>query len=185
MKIIFSMKYVLTVAFLLTCALAFGQTFKEDPTYLKQAPNAKGYMIDTVVISTYNKKQLFSNALSYLSNTYKDSRFVIESQDMELGEIAFTGSAKAFSIHRDTTKKGKITTHQWPIVLNYKCKVYVKDQKYKILMNNLELQKAPGLGSTSLDVKLNDTDSSAASRLALDILKDVATYMNRKPDNDF
>jgi hypothetical protein len=175
----------ITITFLLTWIFSFGQTFKEDPTYLKQAPNAKGYMLDTVVVSNFDKKQLYSNALSYLSNTYKDSRFVIESQDLELGEIAFTGSAKAVSIHRDTTKKGKITTYQWPIVLNYKCKVYVKDQKYKIVMNNLELQKAPGLCSTSVDVKLNDPDEKPASHLAVDILKDVATYMNRKPENDF
>lgn len=181
-------KKLLTLLLIISSSIAFGQTFKEDPSFVKQAPNAKGYMLDTVAESKFTKQQLYSNAMAFLANNFKDSRSVVESKDLDLGEISFKGSTITSVIKSDTTKKGKITTSKWNVPLYFKCKIYVKDQKFKIILNSLDVAYMVGLSGTPLDPFTTGTfsqESNAASEAALDLIKNLAASINKKPESDF
>ncbi|AMR32399.1 hypothetical protein A0256_13685 [Mucilaginibacter sp. PAMC 26640] len=181
-----------------TCILLFivtsklrAQSFKEDPNFVKQAPNAKGYMLDTVSASNLSKDQLYSNALSFLSNSFKDSRNVIESKDLELGEISFKGNIRGVFTVSDTSKNGKITSHQEPVILFFKSNVYLKNNKFKIVVSSLERTFSAILStSIKLPVDINRIgiqydEDRVASNLALKLIKDFSAFLNNKPENDF
>jgi hypothetical protein len=187
MKKLLFITIALTISMLSTSA----QSFKEDPNFVKQAPNAKGYMLDTVSASTLTIQQLYSNALSFLSNNFKDSRSVVESKDLELGEISFKGNMRAIMSINDTSRKGKITTHQEPVILFFKSKIYLKNNKFKIVINSLERTLSAIL---SLDIKLpvdvynvglQSNEDKTTSNMALSLIKELSVYLNKKPENDF
>jgi len=185
------MKKTLLTLITLLPLITFAQNFKDDPNYVKQAVNDKGYMLDTVGVSTLTKSQLFSNALSFLTNNFKDSRSVIESKDLELGEISFKGNTFKNIQVSDTSKKGKIANRWETVRLHFKCKIYLKDQKFKIVLNSLQKPFSEMIASDTLlpiDPYANGIFSNsdkAASELALDLIKNIAKYLNTKPENEF
>jgi hypothetical protein len=187
------MKHILFTALtILSVATVSAQSFKEDPNFVKQAPNAKGYMLDTVATSALSKTQLYSNTMAFIANYFKDSRNVIENKDLELGEITFKGNTFTNIAVSDTSKKGKITTHYETVRLFFKCKVYLKDQKFKIILQNLE-KPAFAILATGVNLPVDPyekigmlaNEQRAASGLALLVIKDLALALNKKPENEF
>ena len=181
-------KNLLTLLLIISSGIAFGQTFKEDPSFVKQAPNAKGYMVDTIAESKFTKQQLYSNAMAFLTNNFKDIRSVVESKDLDLGEISFKGSAITSVMKSDTTKKGKISTSKWKIPVYFKCKIYVKDQKFKIVLNSLDVGMMVGLSGAPLDpysTGVFSQENIAASEAVLDLIKNIAVSINKKSESDF
>lgn len=184
-------KELLTLLLLFLATLSYSQSFKEDPNFVKQAPNAKGYMLDTVSASALKKDQLYSNALAFLSNRFKDSRSIIESKDLDLGEISFKGNTQTTVSISDTTKKGKVSTYLETVKLFFKCKIYLKDQKFKIVLYSLEKPFTSLIASElklpidPFETVLMAKEHKAASDMALNVIKDLAASLNKKPENDF
>jgi len=183
-------KQLLTIIIALSSFGCLAQSFKEDPNFVKEAPNAKGYMLDTVAVSSLSKQQLYSNAMSFLTNSFKDSRSVIESKDLETGEISFSGNTGKSITVSDTTKKGKISSHLETVNLYFKCKVYLKDQKFKIIINSLEkpfTALMPGGPRLPIDIhaSFQQNENEAAMDLAMGLIKSLAASLNRKPESDF
>lgn len=163
-------KIILTLLSILPL-ISVAQSFKPDENTVSSSKDYPAYLIDTVVASSYTKQQLYSNALHYVTSTFSDSRNVIELKDTELGEIAL----KAFFQKERTT-------------LYFKCKIYVKDKKFKIVLSALETNhvfEAPEIKSTLVANYTKSKPNSAALALAVDVIKDIAYQLNKKPENEF
>ncbi|QNK63962.1 DUF4468 domain-containing protein [Pedobacter sp. PAMC26386] len=154
--------------------LGFAQTFKSDDSIKSSYTDQPAHLLDTVVVSTLTKPQLYSNALNYLTTSFKDSRSVVEMKDLELGEIAFSGTIVEETVN-----------------LYFKCKVYAKDKKFKVVLSSLQYGKPiAGLelsndqlrtANKTFDPVLNKT----ARQMAINLITDIAERVNRKPENDF
>lgn len=170
---------------------AFAQSLKEDPDFVGATPKAKGFMIDTVSTSSLTKPQLFSNTLSFISSSTNDARKVIENKDLELGEITFSSTYRTSITISDTSKKGKITTHLEHPVFKFKCNVYLKDGKFKIVIKNI-LWDFVGFSEPIIPYDPNSYKGSPFSRHSesvsnalVSIIKDMTNKINSKPSNDF
>jgi hypothetical protein len=148
-------------------------------------------MLDTVASSTLTKQQLYSNALNYISNSSKDIRNVVEMKDVELGEISYKGNTFTNISVSDTTKKGKITSHYETIRLMFRCKIYLKDNKFKIVLNSLE-KPFMAMLSGGITVPVDPYykgpgahEYKVASDLALSMIKQIAVELNKTPENEF
>lgn len=188
-------KQIITLIFIFLGLTTFAQQFKPDPNFTAgaDAPNAKRFIVDTVATSTYKKEQLYSNALGYLTNAAKDSRNLIESKSIELGEIVFSGNIETSVLKSDTTKKGKIETYKKNVKVFFKCNVYVKDQKFKIILSKIETELS-GLGlepwpidplPNGIENRFHPLENKAACELTLYYVKLLADKINSKPQRDF
>jgi|GEM_PF-6227745 len=157
-------------------------------------------IVDTVVTSDYAKNQLFSNALAFVSDRFKNSQNVIEQNNLELGELFFIGNiSKSFPnvIVGGVNKKGKKekdVAFTDKTTLYFKCRIYFKDNRYKIVLSNLEVPFSEILNiNTRLPLtEVGEKDSSStikgkqvAYEIAENFIKDVSASINKKPENDF
>lgn len=184
-------KLIVSVLFLMP-VLAFAQSFKPDNDTKSAFNDVPAYLIDTVVNSKLTKKQLYSNALNYLTKSFKDSRNVVEMKDADLGELAFSGNVPFY--YSDTTvtnrkKKGALTeVKQVSSFLVFKCKVYVKDERFKIVLSHL---KTPAFyfEQDKLQLTLRNeyykANNQSARETALALIKHIASFLNRTPENEF
>lgn len=189
------MKLIITL-YLSLCisSISMAQQLKPDENTLSTFKDQPAHLLDTVVISGYSKQQLYSNALNFITSSFKDSRSVVEMKDADLGEIAFKGNvSKAILVSTDT-KKGKKTiteNYETKLDLYFKCKIYCKDQKFKIVLSSLEYpisELAQDIKFTIRMPKSGDPISernTGASELALSLIKEISSQINKKPENDF
>lgn len=188
------MKRILLLIFLLP-SLAMAQSFKTDLDTKSSFTDQPALLLDTVAISSLKKQQLFSNALNYVSKSFKDSRNVLEMKDAELGEVLFNGRISFDFVDTatvtKTVKKQNIQTKEQREIssfLVFKCKVYVKDEKFKVVLYGL---KTPMFyfSQEELQSTLREEDykmyNKTAKLVALDYIKSVSEFLNRKPENDF
>lgn len=186
------MKRIIIIIF---CSLGFSLVHAQQ---FKVIDNS--VQIDTISESVYNKTQLFSNALGFISSSFKNTKAVISIQDLELGEIVFTGNLlgsfdKYYAAEFD--KKGKKTSdeylQQMPLKVTITCHLYLKDNKFKIVIKNICAVNSVLLsygGGESLLVSNNfhlseDKETSSKASLVKRFIIDLATQLNRKPENDF
>lgn len=176
-------KTILFIAFLIP-VFSFSQSFKRD------LDTEYGVMLDTVADSKLSKDQLYSNALNFVTKSFEDSRAVIELKDSDLGEVAFKGHVPFSYTDTLTTEKKKKVSHTIyteTVNLHFKCRVYVKELKYKVVLSALEVS----LPSIMSDIKISLTDDPQsashirAQEVALNLIYDISEFLNRKPENDF
>ncbi|SDG32123.1 protein of unknown function [Pedobacter terrae] len=154
--------------------LSFSQTFKSDDSIESAYKDQPAHTLDTVVISSLTKQQLYSNTLNYLTTSFKDSRSVVEMKDSDLGEVSFNGV-----IESDITN------------LYFKCKVYNKDNKFKVVLSALEYSKPiEGLNLSKRQLRIANKNfdpeqNKVARQIATSLIKDIAYRINKKPENDF
>ncbi|QTE35990.1 hypothetical protein J3L18_23030 [Mucilaginibacter gossypii] len=177
------------ITFLFNCHFSDAQTFKVDPDTHTQGWTKSNYMIDTVVQSQYSKSQLYSNGIAYIANTFKDSKFVYDSKDSDSGEILFHGNIFKDTITSYVDKKGKTSYREVTFRLFFKCKFYFKDNRFKIILSSLEYPFSE-LFDLHQNIPLqpdgeNRINNVVAKSLALGLIKDMSTKLNKKPDNDF
>lgn len=165
------------------------QSFKVDENTKSTYQDKPAFMLDTVVISKYNKTQLYSNALNFVSTSFKDSRYVIENKDSELGEIAIRGNVPKEYIKVIEGKRGNKDSITEVSRLFFKCKIYLKDEKFKIVLYSLETTMSsllPDIKFTVRDTESPDMEyNNVARKSALDLIKEMSAFVNRKPENDF
>ncbi|GEM_PF-2830878 len=118
------MKRILLL-FVFLPAFAFSQTLVKDPV-------TTNYKIDTVINADLKKEALYSNSLRWISSNFKDSRNVIESKDVETGEVTFKGHMSGYA---EVLVKKKVTFP--PVDLHFTGKVITKDGKYRLIMSDL------------------------------------------------
>lgn len=182
------MKKTLLTLFTLIPLFVLGQSFKTDENTKSSYADKPAVLLDTVATSEYSKIQLYSNALNYLTSSFKDSRNVLEMKDADLGEIAFKGSVSNRTIKTTTTKKGKTESIEEITLIHFKCKIYVKDKKYKIVLSSLEtspLSFSPDIKVTIVGEPNVSERNNRAQQVALNYIKDIAQQINKKPENDF
>ena len=167
----------------------FAQSFKVDENTKSTYQDKPAFLLDTVVLSKYSKTQLYSNALNFVSTSFKDSRYVIEAKDSELGEIAFRGNVPKEYIKIIEGKRGKKDSIPEVGRLFFKCKIYLKDQKFKIVLYSLETTMSsllPDIKFTVRDTESPDMQYNNVARIsALELIKEMSAFVNRKPENDF
>lgn len=187
-------KYIYTIIFIsFTFTSAFSQSFKLDEGAVSSFNDVPAYLIDTVVNTSLTKEQLFSNALNFISNTYKDSRYIIETKEATLGEVVFKSSATTTFSYNETNKKGKISQINSGTTLYFKANIYVKDNKYKIVLSNLRRSISSALPDevSALSLRIDDLkgdtyrSNGPALRLAINIVNDIASFMSKKPQSEF
>lgn len=180
------MKKLIFVAFLIIPLFCFSQKFKPD------FDTNGGVFLDTVADSKLTKQQLYSNTISFISKSFSDSKAVIETKDVELGEVAFYGYVPF--VYTDTTKLEKKkktieTISTWEVKLYFKSRVYLKDQKYKVVLSSLEvsLPTYPGLTEVRLLLKESSTTEShiEGKKIALELIQSISAFLNRPPENEF
>lgn len=184
------MKYILLVLTALTISSSgYAQSLKLDLS--KGDPL---YEVDTVVTTTLNKSQIYSNTISYLTSSYTDSRNVVENKDLELGEISFRGSISVIvDDSLEVTKRNKKykISNERNVNLYFKCTVYIKDSKFKILLKDLEYASPfPGLSLYKYKVRntknnSNLKDNNVASDITIDLIKYMSNQINKAPSNSF
>lgn len=169
---------------------SLAQKFKPDQNTKSTFTDQPSHLLDTVIESKLTQKQLYSNSLNYISTSFKDSRNVLEMKDIDLGEISFIGTYSTIivdSIAHLLKKKTVYTYQNNELKLKFKCKIYVKDQKAKIVLSSL-LYDYYINKNTSIRIgkELEAWNGNrVASELALDLIKRIAGFINKKPDNDF
>jgi len=183
----------LLTTLILSCAtlIASAQEFKPDNNTVSAFKDQPAHLLDTVITSTLTKQQLYSNSLSYISSSFRNSKKSIESKDLELGELSFVGSAivSVQDSSEQKLKKKTVYVHtDRDLTLHFKCRIYVKNQKAKIVLSSLKYDyyisddQSIRIAPTRSDVfKGNDV----AATLAIDIIKDIASSLNKKPENEF
>ena len=181
------MKNTLIFILLSSCFTTLkAQSFKIDndtPSEYKDGRPA--FLIDSVGATFLSKKELFSNSVNYVSTVFRDSRNVIEMKDLELGEVLFTGTIdKPFK-----EPDGRILAG----ILNFKCKIYLKDGKYKVVLYGLEWAKST-FPTYSYQINIpyifdirekEEPANKAARELAYNLIKDISAAITKKPANDF
>lgn len=183
---------LLFISFLFFALTSNAQTIKIDE-------NSKLYL-DTVSTSDLSKEQLFSNAVGFVSDRFKNSQNAIEQNDLEQGELFFIGNiSQSFEniIEGKVNKKGKKTedsAYRDGVTLHFKCRVYLKDNKYKVVLSNLEIPFSEVL-NIGVRVPLSypgvDEASSTgkgklvAIEIAERFIKDISKSLNKIPENVF
>ncbi|QXU42075.1 DUF4468 domain-containing protein [Pedobacter sp. D749] len=154
--------------------ISFSQTFKSDDSVKSAYTDQPAHTLDTVVVSSLTKQQSYSNTLNYLTTSFEDSSSVIEMKDADLGEVSFNGV-----IESDITN------------LYFKCRVYNKDNKFKVVLSALGYDKSiPGLSLSKSQLRVANKNfdpeqNKAARQMAVSLIKDIAYRINKKPENDF
>ncbi|MBS4063030.1 MAG: DUF4468 domain-containing protein [Chitinophagaceae bacterium] len=167
----------------------FGQSFKPDPDTRSSYKNEPAYLLDTVAESRLTKQQLFSNAMNYVTKSFKDSRAVLEMENLELGEIAFNGQVPIiFTDTIRTEKKKKVVEEIYSdrVDMRFKCKIYVKDQKFKIVLYSMEVPMSSLLDvALGLSMESERTANQEAKMIAMDMIIGMTSFINRPPANEF
>lgn len=176
------------ILLLILSTSAFAQDLKVDDVLNKYG--GKTYKLDTIVNSDLKKEFLYSNALAWLSSSFKDSRNVVESKDADLGEIIFKGNTSGYVDVEIKKSKKKTVTSPVPVRLSFSGKIIVKDGKYRVIFNNLVYTYITDGLSNDLrpeDKTLIDNDeyNSEALRLLDKLNISLLNSMNKKSDNDF
>lgn len=163
-----------------------GQTFKPDNEMKSSFTDVPAYLLDTVSVSKLKKEQLYSNALNYVTKSFADSRAVLEMKDLSLGEVAFKGTISTSFTDTVKTKK-KTEVLKEVINLHFKCKIYVKDEKFKIVLSSLEIPMTSLLPNSLWTLRKEDYQpyNKAGKQAALLLIKSIADFMNRTPENEF
>ncbi|WP_145859073.1 DUF4468 domain-containing protein [Pedobacter suwonensis] len=172
--------------------IGLSQTFKPDYDTESTFTDQPAYLLDTVSVSLNTKQQLYSNVLSYLTKSFKDSRNVLEMKDFELGEVSFNGIVPFVYIDTVAVKTTKKETIKSAIernsFLSFKCKIYVKEGKFKIVLSRL---KTPSFYfsqdelQSTLRKEFYKPNNQVAKETALGLIRDIAYRINKKPENDF
>jgi hypothetical protein len=182
------MKKLLIVIAVLLCNSSYAQTFKLDSVIKSVDSKLPYYSIDTIVLSNYSKSDLFSNALRYIADSFKDSRNVVEVKDVDRGEIYFHGNVSKPFTNSYPDKKGKIKYLEEEAKLFFKCKIYLKDNKFKIVLSSLEYPFT-SLLDTGVNMPLQPNydkpECRATGELAMALIKNLSARVNSKPANDF
>jgi hypothetical protein len=183
------MKITYLLTFFLFPYTVFAQTLKVDTTVTNKKANTTYLSLDTVVQSNLSKLQLYSNAISYLASNFKDSRVVIENKNPDLGEIIFSGSVGGQTNTVTIDKKGRSTTHTNEAHLLFKCKLYFKDNKFKVILSSLEYPFSGYLTGVNFPLNVPKENEEpyikVARELAYTLIKDISKSLNSKPLNDF
>lgn len=180
--------YFLLIAF--APIMGKAQTFKPDSNTKKIEQRLPYYLIDTVVQSALTKTQLYSNCLGYIANSFNDSRAVIELKDSDIGEIIFSGNTYRIVTENLSKKKNKVENVDFKMRLFFKCKLFLKDNKFKVIIFSLEYPFTELLDTgVNLPVQPSSPDekdnNKIARELAFDLIKDISGKINKKPENDF
>lgn len=185
-------KKLISFAVLLVSFSCYSQTFRPDAGTVSTSTVSPAQLLDTVVATTLTKKQVYSNALRYISTAFKDSRDVIEMKDPDLGEIIFAGNVKENYLKISEDKKGKKSTFNDVVKLSFKGRIYIKDDRFKIVLSGLQydftslLPGAPQMTVTyPKEFGLYSGRNNAAVDAALKLIKDISLALNSKPENDF
>jgi hypothetical protein len=184
-----TMKRFLLTLLLIAPAAVFGQ-FKIDPDTKSMYNTRPAYKIDTVLNSNLEKKNLYSNALSFIAAAFPDSRNVVQVKDLELGEIMFNGNISKNYVETEN----KVTNRPRTLssTLHFKCKIYLKDKKYKIVLYGLEAANSifpdytytldvPFLSGSTKESQFN----LVGRELAISFIDSLVIALNKKPDSDF
>ena len=162
--------------FLLISTISFAQTLQKD--------DSGKFKLDSIVNSPLKKEFLYSNALSWLSSNFKDSRNVIETKDADSGEIIFKGNLP--DKVNVTLKNGKQTLADTR--LYFTGKIITKDEKFRIIFSDLKYSYiTPNLYTELATREIKKDDIYNEKNLVnLDsMVKDIARALNKKADNDF
>lgn len=184
------MKKLILILIAILPLLSVAQAFKPDHNTKSSFTDQPSYLIDTVITSKLSKSQLYSNALNYISSSFKDSRNVLEMKDMELGEVHFLGSYSTIivdSIKHMVKKKPYYTYQNNELKLKFKCKIYVKDEKAKVVLSSLLYDYYIDQNtSIRMGKKLEGwRGNEVAVSLAVELLSRISNSINKKPDNEF
>lgn len=164
--------------------------FKPDYDTQSAFKDQPAHLLDTVVTTNLTKQQLYSNALDYVAKSFENSRAVIEMKDLELGEVLFVGRLKTTyldTLEQVVKKKATTTVFERESFVEFKCKIYAKDEKFKIVLFSL---KSPMLYFAkdilfTLRNEYYKPYNEAAKTTALSYIKETAAFLNRKPVSDF
>lgn len=182
------MKKILLLILLINSMSVFSQSLVKDDALNKYG--GATYKLDTIVESEFKKEFLYSNALGWLSSSFKDSRKVIENKDSDLGEITFKGSTLGYiDVEIKKTKK-KSTQVPTTVRLHFSGKIIVKDNKFRIIFNNLTYSyisdRLTGNLVPSDKTIIKDDEYNAKAFELLDKLNtSLINSMSKKSDSDF
>ncbi|MDM1093407.1 DUF4468 domain-containing protein [Myroides odoratimimus] len=144
------------------------------------------YKLDTIVNTSLNKEALYSNALGWFNSNFRDSRNVVESKDLETGEILFHGiTSKDVPIEYKVNKK--VVKDLENVKVHFKGKVIVKDSKYRLIFSDLKHEYISGMIWTmypegNIEDNLPEYETY---RLLEELQNSFIRSMDKKPDNDF
>ena len=178
------MKKTISLLLIFLCSFLFSQKLIPDAD-LNNKYGHKIYKLDSIVNSNLEKKELYSNALRWISSNFKDSRNVIEMKDESLGEVVFSGRITGNYVG-SYEKRNKKVEFLAPVTFIFKCKIIVKDKKYRIIFTDLKTETTVGLDDVEpQDVSIfKDTNQYALNQLSL-LVEDIIKSMSTKSDNDF
>lgn len=180
--------YIVAIAFLPIIGSA--QTFKPDLDMTSSFKDEPAYLLDTVADSRLTKNQLYSNGLNFISRSFQDSRSVIELKDADLGEIHFKGWVEINYIDTVTTESRKKVNHELVSEkgqLHFKCRIYVKDGRYKIVLSDLETTWSPLFPDIRFTLSMNGDEpyNVEAKQESIALIRSITEHLDRVPENDF
>lgn len=142
-------------------------------------------ILDSVGNTNNSKKEIFSNAIGFVSSYFKKSKAVIDVRDLELGELVFSGSLLGEYIDSNDEDR--------PMKIDFTCHIYIKDKKYKVVMkqlkrvNSILYKYGPSDSFPFHEGALTSKDKDDIYSLSLikNFVTELSKRLNKTPDNDF
>lgn len=167
---------------------------------LSLSAHSQGFTIDSltnkveyeVVLTQQNTKdELYSRAKQWVSQNFGNSEAVIDLDDKAQGQLFIEGETIAIN---KVEFEGSTVTRGIDIAFNMR--LYLKDNKYKVVVDNIETRSGDGY-STPIDVNrlqatrngkpvMYDGDAVVVSEKAIaKIVASLQTFLASKPESDF
>lgn len=173
---------------LLLAAMTVGASAQEKE--ICSIVNGKYTISDVVQVKDKKSSDLYMNALLWVNKSFNNPKTVIQTKDKELGLITIK------SIVPYITEKSS-NPKDWDQWREFNMSIYVKDGRYKYVIDNIYIRWSDLWKYTLSEGKLSDTNienayetqlkgdwKSNEKKIFLDIIEDLKTYMMNN-DNDW
>ena len=185
MRVLNTRKMLLLAAVSFASLTSSAQGYKAEPnSNPKEA--ATVFYLDTIVNTSLNKAQIYSNAISWINSAFASTKAAIQSKDPEAGEILFKGSFYG-SYSQNTGKSGKAKAVPVNASGRFTGKVVAKDGKFRVLLTDLEHSSFRDFytGAKPPVPGLNYEANVWFAQQVIPILGEAAKAINKQPVNNF
>lgn len=178
-------KALLLAAVSFACLTSSAQGYKAQPNPTPKE-TATVFYLDTVVNTSLNKAQIYSNALNWINSSFTSAKAAIQSKDPEAGEILFKGSFYG-SYSENIGKPGKAKAALVNSAGRFTGKIIAKDGKFRVLLTDLEHSSFRDFytGAKPPTPGLNYEANVWFAQQIFPILGEAAKAINKRPENDF
>lgn len=168
--------------------------------FINMGAYAQGFTIDSltseveyeVVLTQQNTKdELYTRAKQWVSQNFGSSEAVIDLDDKQQGQLFLKGET---STTHKVLLEGKTST--FPLDVTFDMRLYLKDNKYKVVVDNIQTNAIIGIftkmNAKSLEVAkqqgplgMTGAEVMESEKAIANVVASLQTALAAKPESDF